>query len=208
MIVTPPSNIATTQQLVIEIPTVSLDGTTLFPADLGMGYKTYDSLIFDLFESGISSMKCKVYPGDAVRQQPTKIVCSSFSTTITPSMTIKMGFWVINPPSDVSMSIPIQVYAYDQPSARKFIWSIVEAGIRVLPIITTPISDDGNFASSNAVREIRGVDLSFTTRNTQNMVKYDWYILKFEFGLRQSANSNSSFKYNSGLSHSGDTIFM
>lgn len=40
------------------------------------------------------------------------------------------------------------------------------------------------------------------------MVKNDWYILKFGFDLRQSANSNGSFTYNSGLGASGDVIFM
>ena len=45
----PSSNIATTQQFVIEIPTVALDGTSQFPPDLGMGYNPYDLLVFDLF---------------------------------------------------------------------------------------------------------------------------------------------------------------
>ena len=40
------------------------------------------------------------------------------------------------------------------------------------------------------------------------MVNYDWYILKFNFDLRQSANSNNNFKYNSGFGASGDVIFM
>ena len=40
------------------------------------------------------------------------------------------------------------------------------------------------------------------------MVQSDWYILKFNFDLRQSANSNNNFKYNSGFSNSGDVIFM
>lgn len=208
IILTPPSNINTNQQLVIEIPTVALDGTVLFPADLGMGYKPYDNLVFDLFESDISSMTCKVYPGDSNYNQPTKIVCSSFSATLTSAMTIKFGFWVVNPSSSVSMGIPIQVYAYDQPSATKFIWSIVEGGIRVLPITLTPISDLGNFISSNPVREVRSTDFSFTTRNTKAMVRGDWYILKFGFDLRQSANSNNNFRYNSGLGSQGDVIFM
>lgn len=97
-------------------------------------------------------MTCKVYPGDATYSQPTKIVCSSFSGTLTSASTIKFGFWVVNPTSTIGMAIPIQVYAYDQPSATKFIWSIVEAGIRILPITQTPINDLGNFASSNAIR--------------------------------------------------------
>ena len=116
-----------------------------------MGYSAYDSLIFDIYESTISSMTCNVYPGDPAVSQPTKIVCSNFGA-LTSSSTIKFGFWVVNPPSNIGMAIPVQVYAYDQGSATKFIWSIVEAGIRILPITTTPINDWGNFASSNAIR--------------------------------------------------------
>jgi hypothetical protein len=85
-------------------------------------------------------MDCRVYPGSVNDVQPTKIICSSFSATITTSMTIKIGFWVVNPQTTVGMSIPVQIYAYDQPSARKYVWSILEAGIRVLPITVTPIS--------------------------------------------------------------------
>lgn len=119
-----------------------------------MGYKAGDSLVFDLFESQIASMTCNVYPGTASAsyKQPTKIVCSNFATTLATTTLLKFGFWVVNPSTNVGMAIPVQVYAYDQPTARKFVWSMVEAGIRVLPVTTTPISDLGNFASSNPVR--------------------------------------------------------
>jgi len=153
-------------------------------------------------------MNCNVYPGDSTNNQPTKIVCSSFSSTLTTSSTIKFGFWVVNPPTTIGMSIPVQIYAYDQRLAKKFIWSIVEAGIRVLPVSVTPINDIGNFLSSNAIREIMNTHFSFTTRNTRTMVKNDWYILKFGFDLRQSANSNGYFNYNTSLGNSGDVIFM
>jgi len=66
-----------------------------------------------------------VYPGTATYSQPTKIVCSSFSASITTAMTIKFGFWVVNPASSIAMAIPIQVYAYDQTTVTKYCWSIV-----------------------------------------------------------------------------------
>jgi len=116
-----------------------------------MGYKPYDNLIFDLYESSIT-MECRVYPGDVSDKQPTKIVCSKFSSTISTSTTIKFGFWMFNPQVTKGMAIPIQIYAYDQPSARKFVWSILEAGIRLLPITVTPIGDNGNFHSSSSFR--------------------------------------------------------
>ena len=96
----------------------------MYSPDLGMGYKPYDLLIFDLYESSISSMDCRVYPGDASDQQPTKIVCSKFSSTIGTSSTINFGFWMVNPLTTSGLAIPVQVYAYDQPTARKYVWSI------------------------------------------------------------------------------------
>lgn len=97
-------------------------------------------------------MTCKVYTADTYIGSPVKIICSNFNTVITTTMTVKFGFWVINPTSTVSLAIPVQIYALDQPSQTKFVWSILEAGIRILPITTTPITDRGNFASSNAYR--------------------------------------------------------
>ena len=120
----PSSSISTSQQIVIEIPTVGLDGETMYAPDLGMGYKPYDQLIFDLYESSISSMDCRVYPGDVSDQQPTKIVCSKFSATIATSSTVKFGFWMVNPQTAKGLAIPVQVYAYDQPTARRYVWSI------------------------------------------------------------------------------------
>jgi hypothetical protein len=49
VIFTPSSSIETNQQFIVEIPTISVDGTSQFPVDLGMGYKDYDNLIFDIF---------------------------------------------------------------------------------------------------------------------------------------------------------------
>lgn len=167
----PSSNIATDQQIIIEIPTISLDGQPQFSSDLGMGYNNYDSLVFDIFESDITSMACKVYTSDATIGSPVKIICSNFNAVITTAMTVKFGFWVVNPSSTVSLAIPIQVYAFDQVAQTKFVWSIVEAGIRILPITNTPINDIGSFVPSTARREVMGTSLKFITRNTKAMVK-------------------------------------
>lgn len=205
----PPQNIGTTnEQVVIEIPTSSVEGTALFPEDLGMGYKDYDNLVFDLYESSITSMKCKVYTGDKLNNQPVKIVCSSFSSTPGTSTTIKMGFWVKNPSTSVGLAIPVQVYSFEPNTAKKNAWSLVEAAIKVLPTTTTAIADLGNFAVSSTYRQISGVHFDFTTRNTKIMVQNDLYILKFNFDLRMSQKYPGSFKYNTGLGGVGDVIFM
>ena len=81
-----------------------------------------------------------------------KIICSNFNTAITSAMTVKMGFWVVNPSTTKGLSIPVQVYILDQPTQVKVIWSMVEAGIRLLPTPVTPTVDDGNFFLSSTAR--------------------------------------------------------
>ena len=197
-----------TEQFVIEIPTVSIDGESLFPEDLGLGYQDYDDLKFDLYESSISSMECKVYTGYALNHQPVKIVCGNFNTDILNSHLVKMGFWVRNPTTNYGMAIPVQIYSYDPYRDRKDTWSMIEAAIKVLPNSQTPISDDGNFALSSTYRQISSQHFYFTTRNTRSLLQGDLYILKFNFDLRNQHKQAGKFKYNNGLPHAGDVIFM
>jgi hypothetical protein len=173
-----------------------------------MGYDDYDDLVFDLYETSITSMSCKVYTGDKTNHQPVKIVCSSFSSTPGTSSTIKMGFWVKNPATSVGLAIPVQVYTIEPNTAKRNAWSIVESAIKVLPTTTTAIADLGNFATSLSSRQISGVHFDFTTRNTRIMAQNDLYILKFNFDLRMTQKYAGSFKYNSGLGGVGDVIFM
>ena len=63
--ITPSSTITNNDhRIVIEIPTISNDAVSLFDEDLGMGYRNYDDLVFDLYDSSITSMNCKVHTGD------------------------------------------------------------------------------------------------------------------------------------------------
>ena len=206
---TPSLTVPVNNQLVIEFPTVALDGTLLFGADLGMGYTDYSDLLFDLYEStNLASMQCKVYTGDSANDRPVKIVCSNFNTALTTSTVLKMGFWVRNPPSEVGLAIPIQVYALNQVSMQKTCWSMVEGGVKVLPTSVSPVSITGLFSAGSTMRQISGQNLDFVARNTQNMQKDDLYIMKFNFDLRNSQAQAGKFLYNSGLGNSGDAIFM
>lgn len=51
-------------------------------------------------------------------------------------------------------------------------------------------------------------NFKLTTRNTKAMVLNDWYILKFGFDLRNTANANGSLTYNSNLAGVGDVTFL
>ena len=173
-----------------------------------MGYDDYDDLEFDLYESSISSMTCKVYTGDLNTRQPVKIVCSNFNTAITNAMAVKMGFWTRNPATIIGLTIPVQIYSFDPYRARKDTWSMIKAAIRVLPTSQTPISDTGNFDSSSGERQISNQHFYLTTRNTKPLMQGDLYILNFEFDLRNEQLQAGNFKYNSGYADTGDLIFM
>jgi hypothetical protein len=98
----------------------------MFDNDLGMGYRNSDDLIFDLYETSLTSMKCKVYTGDQTNNQPVRIVCNQFSlATITSSHVIKFGFWVKNPSTSIGLAIPIQVYFEHVYSYQKIMWQII-----------------------------------------------------------------------------------
>lgn len=76
-----------------------------------MGYRNYDDLVFDIYDSSISSMKCKFYIGDKSNNQPVRILCNQFSLSpLTNSHYIRFGFWVKNPLVTIGLAVPIQVY--------------------------------------------------------------------------------------------------
>ena len=83
----------------------------LFDEDLGMGYQNNDDLVFDLYDSSISSMKCKIYLGNRITLQPTRVICTQFNVNnITIANVVRFGFWVKNPNTTQALAIPIQVY--------------------------------------------------------------------------------------------------
>jgi hypothetical protein len=122
---TPSTTINSNQQVIIEIPTVAIDGTSLFDEDLGMGYIDYSDLVFDIYDGTITSMTCKVYPGQRIANLPVKIICSSFSGNIGTSSTLKFGFWITNPTVTRSLAVPVQVYSFDQNTVTKSNWNIL-----------------------------------------------------------------------------------
>jgi hypothetical protein len=207
--VTPSTTIATNQQLVIEIPTQSNDGTNYFNDDLGMGYTDYSNLVFDIYDStsGISSMTCKVYCGQQINGIPVKIICSNFNTALTSANIVKFGFWVTNPSVTRSLAIPVTIYSFDQYAVTKNNWNILESGFNVIVTSALPILDQGNFAFNTPVYQTNPVYLSLTTRNSAPLLNGDLYIVKVGFDPRQKGLFSSGFIYNVGLGSTG-TLYI
>ena len=91
-----------------------------------MGYKNYDDLVFDIYDSSISSMKCKFYSGDKANFQPVRIICNQYSlSSITTAHYIRFGFWVNNPSITIGLAVPIQVYFDETIASRKIMWQML-----------------------------------------------------------------------------------
>lgn len=100
----------------------------MFAPDLGMGYRNYDNLVFDLFQNSLTSLTCKVYIGNPTNNKPVKIICGNFlPSTITTTTTIQFGFWVQNPAVTIALAVPVQVYFEEVYSYtfQKVMWQML-----------------------------------------------------------------------------------
>jgi hypothetical protein len=112
---TPTITILTTQQLVIEIPTIGANGNVLFANDLGTGVTDGQSIPYDNLGSDFSQtfMTCRLFLGDRTNYKPAKIVCGQFTSTISSSQVLFFAFSIVNPSSysGVQVSIPFFIYS-------------------------------------------------------------------------------------------------
>lgn len=73
----------------------------------------------------------------------------------------------------------------------------------------SPVNDFGNFLCDTPFRQVKDTDLKFTNRNTKPLQAGDFYIMKFNFDLRNSDKKTSAFKYPySSYANSGNAIFL
>lgn len=108
----PTTTIAMNHQLVLEIPTKSLEGTLLFANDLGTGIANYGWVPVDMLY-GLSNtfMQCKMFRGDQTNGKSARIICGAFTSAVATGTTVAFGFKVKNPSIAVNQrSIPIIVF--------------------------------------------------------------------------------------------------
>ena len=81
--------------------------------------------------------------------------------------------------------------------------------MKVIPTSVSPINDFGNFVCDTPYRQVQNTNFRFTNRNTKPLQPGDYYIMKFNFDLRNSDKKTSAFKYPySAYTNSGDAIFL
>ena len=112
---TPTTTILTTQQLIIEVPTISASGLTLFANDLGTGVTDGANIPYDNLGTSFSQtfMQCRLFYGDQANYKPGKIVCGQFTSTISSSQVLFFAFTLGNPSSfsGNQVSIPFFIYS-------------------------------------------------------------------------------------------------
>ncbi|EAR88802.2 hypothetical protein TTHERM_00262980 (macronuclear) [Tetrahymena thermophila SB210] len=128
---TPAVQIATTDQLIIEFNTQSLDSINLFGSDLGLGMLSYTQLNADfLLGTNAGTCSCRLYNGYQPSGVAVKVVCTQFSSVISTSAQAKIFFQIVNPSSvPEDTYIPIFIYSiYQTPTGeyKKDNWQIVE----------------------------------------------------------------------------------
>ena len=75
--ITPTTTITMTHQIIIEVPTKSSKGATLFANDLGLGLADGAIMPIDIMEAPFANgfLKCRLFHGDRTHYKPAKIVC-------------------------------------------------------------------------------------------------------------------------------------
>ncbi|KAL4505422.1 hypothetical protein ABPG72_002484 [Tetrahymena utriculariae] len=167
---TPAVQIGTSDQLIIEFNTQSLDSINLFASDLGLGMLSYTQLNADFFlGTGSGSCSCRLYngfqPSGAGVGVAAKVVCTQFSSVISTSAVAKIFFQITNPstvPEDTY--IPIFVYSISQTASgeyKKDNWQIVEQQFNIK---SSAVSTSGTTVTptrSNSAMGASNIQLTF-----------------------------------------------
>ena len=188
--ITPTVTIQTTQQIVIEIPTKSSAGATLFANDLGLGLTDGATIPIDILQAPFTTgfMSCRLFLGDGSNYRPVRIVCGGLTGTVTSSQVLWFAIVVVNPspPSGESkVSIPFFLYTVEQGTTYKTNFDVVENAVYVRSDYASK-NDVGNTGSQNSQLQTSGMYLYMITRNYYSTDTSSYYIIFFSFPLRNN----------------------
>lgn len=205
----PTTTIATNHQLVIEIPTKSLEGTLLFANDLGTGISNYGWVPVDMLY-GLSNgfMTCKMFQGDQTNGKSARIICGAFASSVSVGTYISFGFKVRNPSIAVSQrSVPIIVYTEDIGQRYKTNYMLVENAILIRNDAYGTTTQSGNVRSTNYYMQTPSTNIELTALNPAAMVAGDAYVLFFNFPLRVNGKFTGACTNIAGSTVYGDAYY-
>lgn len=185
----PTTTIATNHQLVVEIPTRSLDGTTtLFADDLGTGLTNNQQIKVDMlygFSNGF--MTCRLLKGDQSNGKNAKVVCGSFLSAVSTGTYIRFGFKVKNPSiGSTSYSIPVLVYTHNPSTNVKTNYMMYDNAIHIRNSGTSVINNNHYIRSANYYMQTSSSTIEFSPQNQNTLQVGDAYVMFFGFPLRNN----------------------
>lgn len=185
----------------IEVPTISASGATLFNNDLGTGVTDGSNIPYDNLGSSFSQtfMKCRLFYGDQASHKPGKIVCGQFSSTITSGQVLFFAFTLGNPASfsGNQVSIPFFVYSQEQGTTHRTNFDVIENAV-FLRKDSYNWNDVGGIYSQSAALQTSSSYIDMITRNNWNLGQGDYYVILFNFPLRVNGLITSGCTYPGG----------
>lgn len=210
----PTTTIAITDSLIIEIPTKSTAGMTLFADDLGLSIADGASLPIDVISlTGLTDatkfMTCKLFHGDQGNGKSVRIVCGGFTTTITSAKVLHFGFKVMNPTVTPQASIPFFIYSLDTNLMKKTNFNMVENAVylRNTLLTDTTISGQGYFGVQGGQMQVSNTYIEFAPKNRQDITDDEHLVLFFEFNLRKTGLVTDGCKNSGGTSILGNAYY-
>lgn len=206
---TPTTTIQTTQQIVIEVPTIAANGNTLFANNLGTTYTDGQSIPYDSLNGQFSQtfMTCRIFHGNQANYKPGKIVCGNFQSTITSAQILWFAIALGNPSSipGAQVSIPFFIYSQEQGTTVRTNFDVIENAV-FLRADTYIYSDVGWVRSQNQQLQTSSVYIDMITRNVWNVVSGDYYVIFFNFPIRNNGFFSGACTY-PGSSTYGDAYY-
>lgn len=206
---TPTTAIQTTQQLVIEIPTIAANGNLLFANDLGTGVADGASIPYDSLNSVYSQsfMTCRLFYGDQARNRPGKIICGQFASTVVTNQVLFFAISIGNPGSfsGSQVSIPFFIYSQEQGTTYRTNFDVVENAVYLRTDVYTT-SDVGYIYTQNQQLQTSGMFIDMITRNYWALANGDYYVILFNFPLRVNGFFSGACTYPGGSTY-GDAYY-
>jgi len=195
---------------VIEIPTKSSAGATLFSDDLGLGLTDGSIIPIDILDAPFANgfMSCRLFHGNRNYYQSAKIVCGGLTGTITSSQLLWFSIVVINPglPSgEAKVSIPFFIYTVEQGTTYKTNFDVVENAVYLRSDYASR-NQVANPASQNGRLQTSGMYLDMISRNSYTTDSSSFYIIFFGFPLRNNGVISNGCTNTGGTAY-GDAIY-
>ena len=154
-----------------------------------------------------SFMKCRLFHGDQTNSKAARIICGDFSQSIENNELLWFAFKVTNPSASPQVSIPFFIYSMDLDTMFKSNFNTVENAVYLrtanLPSTKT---DEGDIYSASEYLQTSGTYINMITRNTYTINVGEYYLLFFNFPLRNNGKVSSGCTYPASQTY-GDAYY-